>query len=110
MMELFCGGGADVEGGIHLASHKVGHGWDELNSNDPEEDGSEGDTRCDSNSESMITSNKRGSRYEHMVRPPSMEPPDLERVFSLGRFSSHDFPFFPRMAALGHEKDSPQTI
>ena len=54
-------------GGLHLASHKVGHGWDELNSDDLEEDGSKCDIRCDSNSESMKTSNKRGSRYEHMV-------------------------------------------
>ncbi|GMN59598.1 hypothetical protein TIFTF001_028697 [Ficus carica] len=62
------GCGVDVEEavwatfeGLHLASHEDGPGWDELNPNDPEEDGSKDDTRCDSGSELMKTFHKRGS-------------------------------------------------
>ncbi|GMN56006.1 hypothetical protein TIFTF001_025129 [Ficus carica] len=32
---------------LSLASHNVGPDWDKLNLDDPEEDGSKGDTRCD---------------------------------------------------------------
>ncbi|GMN20235.1 hypothetical protein TIFTF001_039937 [Ficus carica] len=39
-----------------LASHNVGPGWDELNPDDPKEDGSEGRIRCDSGLVWMKTS------------------------------------------------------
>ena len=41
---------------LSFTSHNVGPGWDELNTDDLEENGSKGDTRCDSSLAWMKTS------------------------------------------------------
>ncbi|GMN51360.1 hypothetical protein TIFTF001_020511 [Ficus carica] len=53
-MGLFYGGDTDVEEGLYLACHKTSLGWDELNPDDPEEDGFEGDTHCESGYKWML--------------------------------------------------------
>ncbi|GMN60788.1 hypothetical protein TIFTF001_029874 [Ficus carica] len=92
---------------LSLAIHNIGPGSDELNPDDPEEDGSEGDTRCDSGPivrmngiEAVVYLGTLVPELRVSDVPPSIESPEL---CASGAPPSVESPELERFPFLGHE-------